>query len=377
MPRLTFYPSLIRSLYLPVLFAFSLVLLWPVSVQAEVLRNLYQAELAADAAADRQQQLRTALLEVLGRLAGSKAVGERLLADENPEAMLRRSSTTDDGVQRVEFEPLLVNGILHRAGIPMLGRNRPAALVWAVQSGVLGDEWLPGDGDWLTLLQQAAARRGVALALPLGDLQDRALVDEQSIRKADQTVLREASQRYAADGVLVLGLSAPGQAAQLDWHFWLGGSTRNGRLRGDDPAALADQLMLALADEIIAQYAVSTDASSAEGHWLLQVEGLRSLDDYAGLMRTLSQLGSEQAPRLVYIRGDQVRVALEFPGSLSQLQRLLALDHRLRPLSVDEEPLTTSLDDSTDAEQDGQSAIEDASPQPDSAQGPLLRFQWR
>lgn len=358
-----------------------LPLLWSMpwlaaTAQAEVLQGLYQVQLAQQAEADPQQQASEALLLVLGRLAGSKAVSPRLIADEDPAALLRRSATAADGSRQLEFEPVLVNALLHRAGIPMLGRNRPAILLWGVQSGSMGDEWLNADSPWLATLQQAARHRGVALSLPLGDLQDRSEVDEQRIRKAERDALLQASQRYAADAVLALGLSGDDQSPSIDWHFWLNQQSRNGRLRGDNPAALADQLMLQLADEIIGQYALQPQAGEASG-WSLQVQGIRTLDDYAGLMRTLTQLGTEQPPRLLWIREDQLQVELQFPGSLSQLQRLLALDQRLRPLAAEEpEPAIEMPVDGVPG--DAESVTDQAEPsRPEPDDDRLLRFQWR
>jgi hypothetical protein len=243
--------------------------------------------------------------------------------------MSRIAGTEAGGVQ-VEFEPAALRDLLTEAGLSVLGPNRPAVMLWAVENKVLGPELLSQGGEWTEVLSEAARARAVALSLPLADLEDRTLVDVKAIEQADEQTLKQASQRYDASAVLALTISETTDESVLEWAWWLNEQSESGRITAESRAAAADQLMLEIADLVVEQYGVTPSTSVESSQWQIVVDGVDSVGEFAGLQRTLQQLGSKRAPRVLSVKGGEVRLALDFPGSEEQLERLLALDQRLR-----------------------------------------------
>jgi hypothetical protein len=308
------------------------VLLMPNALQAAVLENFYRIDMAGAPDQTRDQAMSAAFELMLVRQAGSAGAESQALetARQDPKAFMRRIAGAEAGGVRIEFESATLRGLLTDAGLPMLGPNRPTVMLWAVEKGVLGTDHLSQGSDWVTILNDAASRRAVALSLPLVDLEDRSLVAVENVSQANEQVLKQASKRYDASAVLALTIEGDADAPVLNWHWWLNDQMDSGRITAQSPAAVADQLMLAVADRVFEQYAVAPAASAEGSDWEVVVDGIDSVDEFAGLQRTLQQLGSKNPPQVLSVDGDQVRLALDFSGTEVQLERLLALDQRMR-----------------------------------------------
>ena len=328
---------MLRSLLVSLLFGF------PLFAHAAVLEALYQVDVPPAESAQESVQLDTATRVMLQRLAGSKvelSKGPLAGVMSEPSKVTRRISALDEsGAMQVEFDPLLLRDVLTKADLPMLGRNRPGILVWAVQSSTVGDDFLLPGGDMGQALRTAAAYRGVALTLPLADLQDRSSVAETDVLKADQAVLSEASKRYPAEGMLALQVKQDEDVWVLQWTFWLNDQKTTGKAQSDDPRQAADELMQALADAVFAQYAVTSVPSDQLTGWRLNIRGVNSLEQFSRLQRMLQQMGTQATPQLVSMRGDEVIFTFDFPGDEAQLQRMLMLDQRLVPVEAPVEPV--------------------------------------
>jgi len=201
-------------------------------------------------------------------------------------------------------------------------------IVWGVEAQTLGDELIGQAGAMGEALRVAAAHRGVALAFPLGDLEDRALISEAEIRGRERDALVKASERYAAEGTLALAVEQ-GDQTRIQWSFWLNEGEQSGRIAEADPAAAADALMRAVAAAVFAQYAVPVVASDQLTTWQLVVQDINAVEDYAHLQRLLMQLGTQSTPELLSVEGDSVRVQVAYPGDEDQLERMLSLGQRL------------------------------------------------
>jgi hypothetical protein len=314
------------------------VLLMPSALQAAVLEDFYRVEMAGDPEKSRDQALSAAFELMLVRQAGSAAAESQALetARQDPKVYMRRIAGTEAGGVRVEFESTALRSLLANAGMPMLGPNRPTVMLWAVENRVLGTDYLSQGSEWVTVLNDAARRRAVALSLPLADLEDRSLVAVENISQANEAILKQASKRYDASAVLALTIEGETDAPVLSWHWWLNDQADSGQITAQSPAAAADQLMLLVADKVFEQYAVAPSDTAEGSDWEVVVDGIDSVDEFAGLQRTLQQLGSKNAPQVLSVTGDQVRLALDFSGTEAQLERLLALDQRMRRMPAPE-----------------------------------------
>ncbi|WP_193073873.1 DUF2066 domain-containing protein [Pseudomonas sp. FME51] len=344
---------------------------------AAVLDDLYQVELTQAEGQSRDEVMRDATIVMLQRLAGSDIALQRgsvAAALKAPQDLMRRIGSADDGKVRIEFEPDALSGVLREAGLSALGRNRPGILVWAVEAGELGDRSMSPVSPWALLLKEAATHRGVALSFPLGDLQDMSQVNEQVIRQASRDELLEASERYPAEGTLVLTIAGQGEQAALDWTLWLNDQSSSGRITGTADAA-ADELMTRMADVVFAQYSISAAGAEDVSGWQLHVEGINSAADYSSLLRMVRQLGSQQQAKVVAIDGDTVLLQVRFPGNESQLERLLNLDMRLQripePIPEPEpESAPRALEQQTDESSAVAESMDMSDPAPESAAEP-------
>ena len=344
---------------------------------AAVLNDLYKVELTQAEGQSRDELMRDATIVMLQRLAGSDIALQRgpvAAALKAPQDLMRRIGSADDGKVRIEFEPDALSGVLREAGLSALGRNRPGILVWAVEAGELGDRSLSPVSSWALLLKEAAAHRGVALSFPLGDLQDMSQVNEQVVREASREELLQASERYPAEGTLVLTIAGNDEQAALDWTLWLNDQSSSGRITGTADAA-ADELMTGMADAVFAQYSIPAAGAADVSGWRLHVEGINSAADYSKLLQMVRQLGSQQQAKVVAIDGDTVWLQVRFPGNESQLERLLNLDMRLQrmpePIPEPEPKLETesaplASEQATDEHAAGAESMDMSDPAPES-----------
>ena len=376
-------PATLTELFMPLSRFFSigfLSLCLPLAAHAAVLDSLYEVQLPPQADAEQGAQLSSALDVMLERLAGNNLDAEapalaKVLAE--PSSVTRQiSALQDDGSMQVEFDPLLLRDALSQAKVPVLGRNRPGVLVWAVQRDELGGDFMAPGSEMGQALRTAARFRGVALMQPLSDLEDRANISEDDVLKGAAEALEAASERYASEGILALDVYRDaGEDWQLAWTFWLNDRTLEGNERNADPAVLADNLMRALALEVHSQYAVGAQADGTASGWTLHISGINRVGAFADLQRSLQQLSSQHQPSLVSVSGDQVVFAIDFPGDQAQLERMLMLDQRLirveapvQPASEPEAP-ASSLEDGA--------AIEPELPVQAAAPSNTLYYRWR
>lgn len=307
------------------------------SVLAAAVDGFYRVEIPQAEDVARDEVIREGARVMFERLAGeevdltSGVIGQAM---QDPRSLMRRIANTDQGTIAMEFEPALLRDVLANAGSPMLGRNRPGVLVWAVDAQPLGDELVAQGSSWAETLRRAAQYRAVPVSFPLGDLEDRGRVSEASIRKADDDSLSAASERYAPEGVLAIGANADDEQAKLNWTFWLNQREYSGKVEAADPQKAADELMQDVASAIFEQYSIPAASDSDQNRWTIVVNEVETLDEFAGVQRMVQQLGARSAPQLLSVAGDQVTFELAFPGDEAQLERMLGLDHRMQRSSA-------------------------------------------
>jgi uncharacterized protein len=127
--------------------------------------------------------------------------------------------------------------------------------------------------------------------------------------------LKEASERYGADGLLAVHAREDNGQWQGTWRLWLGNQREQGTATGADSAALADAVMLAVSERLAPRFAVKAGMSGA---LVLQVQGM-TLERYAQLGRLLDPYGA----KLKQVDGDHI--TYEVNASADQLRSQLSL----------------------------------------------------
>jgi hypothetical protein len=346
----------------PILFTLALLSLpaWPAPVS-----DLYQVREAVSSQQpqERDAALQRALDTLILRLTGQPSeLKNAALAGlrENPQQIISRYGYEGEYL-RVDFDAVSTDRTLQQAGLSLWGVNRPAVLVWWLNETDAGSNLLGDAQDSAEPLLQAAQHRGLPLRLPLADLNEQLLATEENLTTKEPQVLREASERYAADALLAVRARQNEAHWQAQWQLWLGAEREQGTAQGDNPAALADAVLLSVSERLAPRFAVAPGTAVS----VQRVEILGAdLSRYAALQRVLepfaAQLHRVQADRLVY----QVKASAE------QLRAQLALI-QLHEVPADELMQRQPSGTPTEA---GQLAGEPVPAAPGNEE--LLRFRW-
>ena len=174
-------------------------------------------------------------------------------------------------VLKVDFDPATSEQALRRAGLSLWGANRPSILGWWLNDSTEGSS-LVGDGQAAAApLRAAAQHRGLPLRLPLADLSEQLVATAPTLEGADAAPLRSASERYNADALLAVHAREEGGQWQAKWRLWLGDQKEAGSVQGADQAAVADAVMLAVAERLAPRFVVKPGVS---GQQTLEVQGM-------------------------------------------------------------------------------------------------------
>jgi len=298
--------------------------------QAENLKGLYQVRepVNGQSPEERDRATQAALDTLVLRLTGDpKAPQNPGLAPirKDPQQIISQFGF-DAGppeVLKVDFDPATTEQALRRAGLSLWGASRPSILGWWLNDSAEGAS-LVGDGQASAApLRRAAQHRGLPLRLPLADLSEQLVATAPTLEGSDPAPLNAASERYGADALLAVHAREEGGQWQAKWHLWLGDQKEAGSVQGADQAAVADAVMLAVAERLAPRFVAKPGAS---GQQTLEVQGM-NLEHYATLLRMLEPFGvrlqSVDADRIVYrVNGsaDQLRAQL----SLAKLQEMPA-----------------------------------------------------
>lgn len=304
------------------------------------------APVASQSPEDRKAASSAALLELLGRLSGlayvprTPEVQQALASPESYYSQFRYADAAPAADVApgaldlvVQFDPLPVQELIKRAQLPIWRSVREQVLAWVVlqEEGVrtlLGARpEMPMVAAVAQAMQRRARNRGLALTLPLLDLEDQMAVSEAAVWGRLTQVLEPAAARYGADVVVVGRAELQPQAGWVsDWVFWIDGEELTFSGEGPDLAEQASAAVDLVATELAVRRAV---LGRAAGQLLVAVSGLRSAADYGALLRYFGGLEFVEQVDVAELLGDRLLVRLTTPASAEQLTRLFNADGRL------------------------------------------------
>jgi hypothetical protein len=286
----------------PALFASLLCFALP-GAWAETVTNLYQVSepITSQAPEERDQATQRALETLVLRLTGDpKAFAGAGLAAvrKDPQQIISQFGYQAGPPQalQVDFDPVATDKALRQAGLATWGPNRPSILAWWLTESANGTA-LTGDAQPSAApLKQAARHRGLPLKLPIADLQEQLAATAKNLEGTDPAPLQGVSGRYGADALLAVHATADGDKWQAKWRLWQGSQREQGSVQAADQPALADAVLLAVAQRLAPRYVVKPGAS---GELAIEVQGM-TLERYAALGKVLDGLGG----RLQSVAGD-------------------------------------------------------------------------
>jgi len=317
---------------------------------ADQVVDLYSAQalVKSQSEAQRGAAAKHALAETLVRVSGATGVSDNPVVRqalvraqdyvyEYSYASTEQTLEAIDGSQvaasrlQLKFSPALIERLLREANLAFWPANRPSVLLWLVVNSAAGQE-VSSDLSSLTLLRDRARERGLPLMVPLFDLEDHLAMSADALWQFDQPQIRDASERYRADAIVVVRASElSGNRWRADWQLMHSDGNPNFDAQGESLEALLPAVIDTLADHFSALYAISP--SEMDANVILQVNNVESFADYKKVETYLTQLALVRRTQLDSLSSRGLTLRLFTEGDIARLQSTLALGGVLLPAS--------------------------------------------
>jgi hypothetical protein len=233
----------------------------------------------------------------------------------------------------VSFQPGALDELLRRSGEPRLSANRPATLVWLVIDDgsarrIVNPE---SDAGAATSLVQQAQQRGVPVLFPLLDIEDGMAISPEQLWALDVGAERAASQRYAAESVLLARAARSSAGEWLgEWQQRLGEELLSGTGQAATLPELQQQMAGFVAEALAARYAIRATLENAE-ELRIRIDGVGNYAAFLEIGRLLGRVGSVRESRPALLERDTVFYDLLTDSGIDSVLGELALLPQLRP----------------------------------------------
>lgn len=266
-------------------------------VNAGMITDLYQADVAATSGAQWQQQ---ALLQVLTRVSGKADVanyGEIGTALKQASSYIKQFEAVrgpDGPRMRVALDATKVNQLLQQNQLAVWGALRPDILVWQVEQVDGARNFIRRPEHELNLqLSTAFKQAALPLLLPLYDMDDLMQLSETDVWAGFWQQINQASGRYNADVVVVVTVDQVQQDAttlyRLSWQRQDEGRTLRNEVRAEEAGELMQQFATELSAQLAARYA-SVLANDNNASLQLAVTAINTLSDVVQVQQLLQQV---------------------------------------------------------------------------------------
>ena len=346
-----------------------LLLVWLISwqsVEAAVIDDLYDAEIAVDDQSQRTQNnaFSLALKQVFVKVRGN----EDLITNQKIKSAIAKAtrfvrsySYDKQGSQlylAISFDPQRVDNIIRSAGFPVWDKRRPDSIIWLViksSENSLRQIVMPTDfSEVYQKLTKRAAQRGINVMFPVWDLADIQSLGVYDIWGGFSTQITRASERYVVPSVLsariYLSQSQSSDAAltdaktnakalskwSADWTMIEGGGFLAGQVQGDNPLMIAERLIDALADQLSLKYAIDlAQIDRADTKVNIVINNIDSLKYYSQALNALENMSVVNKATLIKQQGARATFELNLLGDVDDLSNALGLDSKIRPVVDD------------------------------------------
>ena len=330
------------------IFVFFLTILAVAQVNAKQVEGLYDARVvvANQSAEARKQGAEKGLTDVLYKVSGfpvpleHPAVHKALsIADQYlyqfsftrvDESEWGEGIPPGSSYLNMSFEGRSIQRIIKSAQLPRWGANRPTIMTWvAVDDGERQMLSEATEHKALGKLNEAAAKRGLPLVLPIYDLEDSIKLPMVQLWGLFKEGILKASERYAAESVLAGRVYQPDENTWVgNWRFYFKGQEFEYEFKSQ---TLDEQLLWGLsagAKVLAEEYALKPTAEK-RGGLIVNVGKVSTLEDYGQLIKYLNKLAITKNVSLLKMSGDDVLMELSLNGTFKQLEQTLSLDKKL------------------------------------------------
>ena len=344
-----------RSVAVVVAQLFLVSILFSASAEAAIVDGLYEAEVLVQnqSKSEREQAMSSALTQVFKKVSGRSnvqtlpGVADAISnADRFLQQYLYRGvgeaqypiPQAEPGSQLAwfRFDENAVNRILRDNNVPVWGRTRPATLVWlAIEQD--GSRYMLGSDsaeELRDVLEYEAQRQGMALVLPLLDLQDQRALSFADLWGNFQDSILSASARYQAESVLVGRLSLASSGAWSGrWSLYESGRNVNWQSQGGYADEVLSTGVSGAVEALASHYALAYNADTP-GVVYLAVSGVTSLKDYARVSSYLNSLELVKDIQPAMVDGNSARFLLDIRGTGESLAQTIKLGNVLQEEQV-------------------------------------------
>jgi len=338
-------------------FKLLLIFLWLLPCAAGAVRvpGLYSAEVPVADQTDRTRAdgVHTALRMVLVKLTGDRFAGHR--ADLAPlvqqaenylqEYRYRQFTPpdSDPGVPQqsalklsVRFNEESLNQSLRTLSVPVWGSERPTTLLWMVIEGENRERHMASidsGSPYISVIDNRANLRGIALIFPLLDLEDSARLRPGDIWGNFRQPILDASLRYHPDSILTGVLSSPAPGLwEGRWTAYLDDQTHSWVTQGDIPEAVLDEGIDGMADrlaQLFARSSVFTELSTVR----LSVADINNAHQYAKVLKYFESLSSVTRVQVEQVESGVVTFLLTAHGGGVAVSQAIVLARIMEPIS--------------------------------------------
>ena len=255
------------------------------------------------------QAVATALGIVLTKLSGQRDSSFKLASQQGNSAKSVQSLRyLSNGVLEVVFDRVAINSLLVQSGMPIWDRLRPVVLVVSPAANKFKPEMR-------VLLEFIAKDRGLPIVWTTTDTSDQ-------FPEADLGKTQALAARYQADAVLLARIPTLTSASSegistFRWQLVMEGASQ------ETKGTVEEGLNFA-ADQLGRYYAASSKQTANQ---ILKVSGIKSVEDYATVVKRLGELIILNQLSVQALSSDELQLQLRTYGSSISLRRLLSLDN--------------------------------------------------
>lgn len=284
-------------------------------VHAVKVPGLYQATISVsdESVSKRHIAIKQALGKVLVKVTGDRNIKKSMSASlllERSERFVQQyryhQATNKWGQKKatselwVQFDENTLNEALKTYGVTIWGKERPSILVWIVHQKDENRFFvnLEESAEYLNILENRAAARGVRLLFPLLDLQDTSQISVTDVWGDFTEPILKASKRYLPNTVLTgKFIQILPTLWQSKWSVYFDEQMINWTSQSDIADIVLEEGIDELVDKLVSYYANKSEKNT-EAIELL-VNDIDSLDKYA---QTFSYLKSLQSVFTVNVK---------------------------------------------------------------------------
>lgn len=234
----------------------------------------------------------------------------------------------------VQFDPRGVRQVIEDAGLTAWSLERPRVMAWVLIEDANGESILDSASTHAisVAMQRSAMEFGVPLVFPLMDIEERLEIQPMLLRGLFFDLLRQASQRYNTQFILVGRVTAEEEGDWMGvWTLAQPGAPLSELTLEGEGAELAHGAMGFVLEELSSRFALNV---SQETRVRISVEGIYRLSDYAELFSYLRELDGVERAELHELTHDLLTLDLWLATSWDGFLDLLGQQRRLSPVFV-------------------------------------------